>query len=366
MKNMLAADFHLYSGKNNKGWSSSFFDLISGDTETKQTKGLACLFAMQPELAIEFIKFFPGAFDKLDFDPRPRSIKHVSVLAEMVSINGLRVDIALVLTDRNNAEAVVMIEAKSVKVKVGATEIKKQINEYLEGDFPAISRINKENRIAVTLTKYQKNLGERVTSIKWERIVNLLDGYIKNTKIDDLGGKLSLDFLNFITGVDKGMHYYEEEVLTIPAGKTIRSVNDHKVYVCPANYKYGNKKSLYLGFRGDAGKIERLYKLRDIVELQLGVGAPDPRNQLETVDLDEESKSRVLAYIDDNKTLSSHASEDYKFFILDEDNIIPLPKEPRPPRNNTGLAYYSLAELITSNGILEAKGKKKEVTLDVS
>ena len=75
-----------------------------------------------------------------------------------------------------------------------------------------------------------------------------------------------MDYYSFLIGVSKEMNYYEKEVLSIPAGKSIDFVKKHLIYECPNTTLYNYKKSIFICFReSGGGQMDMLYKLDEIV-----------------------------------------------------------------------------------------------------
>ena len=113
-------------------YRSTFFDLIHGDTETKQTKGLSYLFSRYPrlnELLLKKVTYLttqkvPEFIKRIDF---------VQVDAEMLSVGTkkIRRDITLSFFHGNIKKLVIIIEAKSLSVSVKQEDITKQLREYL-------------------------------------------------------------------------------------------------------------------------------------------------------------------------------------------------------------------------------------------
>ena len=360
MNNAIKTDFKVYVSDKNSHWKSSFFDLIPGDKETKQTKGLACLMSFEPDLIFNVLEL-KSIKDLISI--KKRDVSQIEVIAEMVSLNKTRVDITVIFHLRSGVKKALLIEAKNSSIKSNQLALENQIKNYLKEDFSILSSV--DERYGIALTKYEKSFNKNIASITWNDVINIL--HKSSTKNKD--NKLLKDYFNFITGVDKKMNYYEEEVLTIPAGNTKKFVENWSIYECPVSYHYGNKKSLYIGFRNKGGGvIDKLHKLSKIVEINFEFNNnkfdyESLNIQLEKLDIDNDQKDRIIKYIDESKPgdLIKNDKRDFssnlrKVFILSTKDSLNLKHNPRPEKNNSGLAYYRLAELLDSdNKILKRK-----------
>ena len=127
------------------------------------------------------------------------------------------------------------------------------------------------------------------------------------------------------------MNYYDEEVLTIPAGDTIDFVRNPKcaIYECPIRGKYksrGERRPLYVAFRerGHNGRITDLYKIQDILCFDLD--DDDAIDAIAAMEHDgqpkyPEIKSRIEYY----KEKANYSKEIKWVFIIDIDNSIHIP-----------------------------------------
>jgi hypothetical protein len=142
MNQLDEATFYLY-GSEKQGRVVSIFDLI-GHKEPDQTKSLAYLFSQYRKFLLDFLKMPPlqQAIKQKIPGFSLGQIQHVVISAEMQTRNEKgKLDRADIIIRLNNAKGpllAVIIEAKSLKVKVDAEALKKQIEEqYLIQDaFP--------------------------------------------------------------------------------------------------------------------------------------------------------------------------------------------------------------------------------------
>src|SRR5690606_14843320 len=180
-----------------------------------------------------------------------------------------------------------------------------------------------------------------------DEVINMLIRFCRK-KGNEKG--LARQYLDFLLQIDRSMNYYEKEVLSIPAGKTLSRVVKHKIYECPDTAKYSHKKPLFICFRQKHGGVmDCLYKIEDIIVLN-----PADKADLEILNnstFPDSWKRRIFAYINDTG-YPKDLNHDKRFYVLSETENIPLSHQPRPPRNNTGHTYYSLVDILTNDFVL--------------
>jgi hypothetical protein len=356
MKTML----RLYQeGKTN--YQSTFFDLISGDTETKQTKGLSYLFSRYPKLIQLFLRevIHQTSYINSKFI---QGIDFVQVDAEMLSVGTkkIRRDITLSLFQGNTKRLVIIIEAKSASASVLQKDITKQLTAYLDTiNFPHDANVP---MLGVTLTKYKAlhPSGSGFVSLTWTDIIGMIVKTINQEK--KIGGDVSIaeNFLDFINGVKRGMKYYEVEVLSVAAGKTHELTKKHFIHACP-HYTKGflYKTPIYITFRsGGGGEMELLYKIDEIIVLD--PLSPSLNISLEGVQID--FASRIKKYISDRIKGGfgfNHPGEEYRFYNLCSKGVIHLKHLPKPLNNNAGARYYSIAELLKGEKVVVVESKDR-------
>jgi hypothetical protein len=220
--------------------------------------------------------------------PKLKTISAIEVSAERFTEDHNRADIVFKIDRGGKPLLAVILEAKSIKVSVHKASLLTQITHYLHGaQFPGIEAYP---RIAVVLTKYMQNIAG-VACITWDDVILLLKSHSRQK--DD--NSLISQYLHFLLDIDKTMKYYEKEVLSIPAGKSIDRVEKYTVYECPDKLKYNYKKPLFICFReGRGGVMDSLYKIEEIV-----VFNPLEKSELETFKnstLPDNWKKRILDY----------------------------------------------------------------------
>lgn len=256
MKNSkpILTKFSLYN-KNCKNIESTIFDLISGNKETKQTKGLAYILSKDVNL-IKAITNIHQVKDQIDnaLDKNiklMKSISYIHIDAEMISDkSNKRRDITLSFYSEEVKSIekkflIIIIEAKSIKAEsIKASNIDIQLEEYLDSNlFLSDGNIPK---VAITLTSHKllENSNSRIARVTWIEIIEILKKEIDSIKDDVNLKKLLNEYYIFITGVNKNMRFYEKEVLSVPAKNTFELIEKYFIHACPANKKSYNYKDI--------------------------------------------------------------------------------------------------------------------------
>ncbi len=299
---------------------STIFDLIGGDLEPKQTMALGFLFSKSRSALNAFLKLIgvKVTFDKCIVDCEPRRNEED---------NNDRIDILLRLYQDEHPVKAIIIEAKSVKAKTSEVVANNQVQKYVS--FPQLKGFS--NIETVTLTQDVKTLVEGSTSITWLELVNELSK-------DPQKEPIIKDFINYILNIKgNNMKHYEEEIVSIPAGNSYEAVVSSGIYECPVDYNTP-KKALFMTFREkDGGAMRTLYKLLDVLELDL-----DDEASIEKVDKQLNLKDRLDRY----KSIGTPSKGVKKVYVLDVDNAITLPIPVTPMENNTSKIYYKLGDFI--------------------
>lgn len=315
MKKNFVGEFRKYDKIN-----CTIFDLIGGDLEPKQTMALGYLFSKSRFALNAFLKLIgvKVTFDKCIVDCEPRRNEED---------NNDRIDILLRLYQDEHPVKAIIIEAKSVKAKTSEVAANNQVQKYVS--FPQLKDFS--NIETVTLTQDVKTLVEGSTSITWLELVNELSRVQGEEPIIK-------DFINYILNIKgNNMKHYEEEIVSIPAGNSYEAVVSSGIYECPVDYNTP-KKALFMTFREkDGGAMRTLYKLLDVLELDL-----DDEASIEKVDKQLNLKDRLDRY----KSIGTPSKGVKKVYVLDVDNAITLPIPVTPMENNTSKIYYKLGDFI--------------------
>lgn len=337
--------FRLYTDTK-MDFNSSIFDLIHGDKETKQTKGLAYIFSQYNDFLFSFLEFktIKESIAKCigrKFDCK--QITAIEVSAERLTTDKKRADIVIKIDTHKKPLIALIIEAKSIKVNINQQNLSNQILNYLtDTQFPELYKYKKAG---IVLTKYKQSI-PNIASITWEEIIQILENFCKSRKEPEIINQ----YFKFLTQIDNTMKYYEKEVLSIPAGKSLHMVQKFNIYECPDNKDYNYRKALFITFRqSNGGEMSKLYKLEDIVILN-----PANENEIEALKnstFPENFKNRLLEYIK-KMNYPANLEEDRKFYILSESETIDLLNKPRPPRNNAKFTYYTLKEILTKKEVI--------------
>lgn len=315
MKKNFVGEFRKYDKIN-----CTIFDLMGGDLEPKQTMALGYLFSKSRSALNAFLKLIgvKVTFDKCIVDCEPRRNEED---------NNDRIDILLRLYQDEHPVKAIIIEAKSVKAKTSEVAANNQVQKYVS--FPQLKDFS--NIETVTLTQDVKTLVEGSTSITWLELVNELSRVQGEEPIIK-------DFINYILNIKgNNMKHYEEEIVSIPAGNSYEAVVSSGIYECPVDYNTP-KKALFMTFREkDGGAMRTLYKLLDVLELDL-----DDEASIEKVDKQLNLKDRLDRY----KSIGTPSKGVKKVYVLDVDNAITLPIPVTPMENNTSKIYYKLGDFI--------------------
>ncbi len=344
--------FRLYDSGKAK-YHSSIFDLISGDKETKQTKGLAYIFSQYPEFVYAFLAYpsvDQGIKEMLGFSLTKRNVSAIEVSAERYTDNKTRADIILRIDHNNKPLLALVCEAKSAKVNVNKDALTSQIQRYVhDSNFPGLEPYR---RIGIVLTKYRQNI-ESVVCLSWDEVTQLLIDFCRKLEKHEL----AVQYLNFLLEIDKNMKYYEKEVLSVAASRSLPIVEKTNVYECPDTPEYNYKKPLFITFRQSAGGVMNcLYKIEEIV-----VFNPKLKSEVETFKnsmLSDSVKQRVLEYIR-HTPYPDDLDHNKRFYILSESENIQLPHKPHPRVNNAGKIYYRLVDMLTRE-IVEPESKMSD------
>lgn len=341
--------YNRVSGTGNNDFKSncSLFDLI-GHKEPDQTKSLGYVLA-ESSLAMKL--FLQLLVDKklVNKLTSQKWVVDCELTQPIQNKNSLRADIFIRYYDGYKPTKAIVVEAKSVSQSISNVNAINQVSSYKRRFLP-LQAYNDQDIILVTLTTtvdlLRKN--QQVKPITWQEIRTAFTKP-EVLKASSKESSLIIDFINYINRLQNAMNYYDKEILSIPAGNTIETVQQCYIYECPIRGKYksrGEKHPLYVAFRHGRqhGRITYLYKIQDIIKLDL-----DDTSAIDAIDSMgkyPDFKKRIEYY----KAKETTYTKELKWvFILDKANSIELPNPVEYDGSTKGLAgttYLTLAEVL--------------------
>lgn len=320
----MTTEFRLYDKVN-----CSIFDLI-GALEPDQTKSLGLLFANSVGALNVFLRIIGMSAkqcDKYVVDCEPRNIKKK------------RFDILIRFYKNNHPIEALLVEAKSVNVSNASKRAAVQLKNH--SSFNQLNGFSKQ--ICVSLTRDTAlSTAAGVETVTWSQFISSLHDFAIKTK-----DKIAYDYINYIMSIQGNMNYYEEDILSIPAGKTLTAILKSGIYECPiVGRRYVHqRRTLYLTFKNaKGGAMDTLYKLHDIIE---GVDLND-LSQIAVLE-NMQGYTGIGTRIADYKSCAHYSQNDHsskRLFVLDLDNSITLPNPVRPLENNSNWPYYKLKDFL--------------------
>ena len=294
----------------------SIFDLI-GRKEPDQTKALGYVLAKSDAAMKSFLKIL--GIKMKNVSPR---IVDCELTQQKEAKESDRADIVVRFPDDKLA---IFVEAKSASSSIGSTGASMQVEGYLN----RFANFDKYDSKLVTLTSYSSVSQTRdVINITWSSII---DAFLKL----DENEWLARDYVNYLLKINRVM-FYDIEVLSIPAGGTIDGVTKAGVYECPSDvapYKSrGEHKPLFMAFRGEKGKVEKLYKVEDVISTPIA----GPIYAIAKENLRREFVEKIEKYKEIVRYDTENGDERSKWvFFLDEKNSIDLPFPVIYKKNNS-------------------------------
>lgn len=138
---------------------------------------------------------------------------------------------------------------------------------------------------------------------------------------------------------------YEKEVLSIPASKSWKIMEEHGLYIysCPARYSY--KKSIFVTFRKQGGAMSKLFKIKEILEfVPTCTTTLDHLRKTKHPHIDEVEKYLKITM---KEWKGSWPYEKTRFYILNRDEVITLPIEKRYPLVLQRHTYFKIADFLS-------------------
>jgi hypothetical protein len=253
------AEFRIYNKLD-----CNLFDLI-GHKEPDQTKGLGLLLAKSDLYRNEFLKLVGTS---LQYD---QCIVDCELIFWNNSKQKCRADIVLrFYNTQKQPISAIIIEAKGLNNNHTSNQtVASQVSNYTPTSILLPFGLNVKTIILTNV----KCCDSASTSITWMEIRELLYTTLGNKKISNGERSLMQDYLKYINKVQNIMKFYNEEVMSIPAGTSYNLVKNYGIYECPINGKHyqarANAKPLYVAFRQKGGKVTELFKVKDIIELDI-------------------------------------------------------------------------------------------------
>ena len=309
-------EYRLYNKLN-----CSLFDLI-GDKEPDQTKGLGLLLA-ESSIAMKGFLELVGETEIKSL-LKKRWVVDCELRQSLSSNKSLRADIVIRFYDGFNPYKVYVIEAKSVSAKIDLESVASQIANYKK-KFDVLRSFQEKQIVLVTLTN-TSSLNQNIKTVTWQDIRNKYSQITVCSKNKGYEIKIIKDYIHYINKIQGAMNFYDIEILSIPASRSIDSINRYNFYECPIHYSYGKKHPLYVAFRkgGSHGRIEYLYKIKNIYSLCL-----HDDDAIHSLGLMENNGVKLYPNIVDNinayKTEFNSNNDEKWLFLFDREESIKLP-----------------------------------------
>ncbi|MFA5480154.1 MAG: hypothetical protein WC337_09000 [Candidatus Muiribacteriota bacterium] len=333
-----------------KGYFSNHFYLFSGKGEMKDTKALGVVFSKNKIFLNDVLK-------KIQEKLIPKKNEYNVYIEPYVNAKkDKRIDILITYYNNKKEKVAIVFEAKNKTCVITESSRNKLNNQVVNYIDDIKKNFNVIDLIPVTLTKNKiiektnENQNYEIKNITWDEIIAMGN----KEKFKNI--ELISEFISFLIKENKGMKYYEKEVLSFPAGKSINLIKKYGIYSCPntSNYNKGCKKSLFLTFRGENSVMEFLYKLEDIIEINID---PQPDYKYIEQRLGKDVSQRVRGYLGDMKKAEFCNENKLRLYILNTDEKIKLDKKPKPETNIQGVAYFRLCDILSKEEI-EVSSKK--------
>lgn len=343
-------EYRLYNKLN-----CNLFDLI-GDKEPDQTKGLGLLLA-ESRIAMQCFLELVGE-TKIKSLLEKRWVVDCELRQSLTSNKSLRADIVIRFYDGFDPYKVYIVEAKSVNAKIDWERVASQIANYKK-EFDILSRFQEEQVVLVTLTN-TSSLNQNIRTVTWQDLRNKFSQITESSKNKGYEIKIIKDYIHYINKIQGAMNFYDIEILSIPAGRSIDYIENYFFYECPITHSYGKKHPLYVAFRKgkNHGRIERLYKIKNIYSLSFN--DVDAIRSLGSM----ENDPNLVEYIEAYKEEFNPGDGEKWFFLLDkvESIELPYPVEYRDSiRGMAGSVFLTLQEIFKKP---EDRNGEKVVLID--
>lgn len=234
----------------------NIFDLL-GHKEPSQTKALGFLLSRSWAAMEVFLKLIGKSQSQIRRFKKYNYIVNCEMPTKKLNGNYGRVDIVIRFFDKYSPKEAFIIEAKSSLFNSTNIAAGQQVQSY------PISFCGNINRI--TLTREAITINNGINDITWQQLI---------AQFSRISDKCVSDFTRYIINIQTTMHYFEEEIMTLPAGASACYVDQCGLYECPSHGKQysarGNKKVLFLAFRKKGGEFSKLYKIHSVLKIDIG------------------------------------------------------------------------------------------------
>ena len=339
------AKCRVFDAKRNR--HTTIFDLISASDkklETRQTNALAYMLASE----VGFRRLVVGRIVRY-WSERDPGLRLCGVDSSACCVDaelrltdkhikgnekGGRVDI---LISKGNDWGV-LIEGKNLNnVGVRWTDVAKQGYRY-----ERVLRRKIRTVIPVALVFCpETKVHDGVLFVSWKDMLDWIDEYA--TREVARRRELFGEFQDFIKNIQTNMKYYQQEVLSIPAGATYNQVIKYGVYHCSSD-KRKHELPLFVAFRAPGGVMTRLYRYEGFINEYY-----DALVIQNSKSLTPGQKKQVLAYMKDDvirkRCGDAEKGKKTRFYVFDKKGVIKIcGVRPLKDRVQTW-KYYSIADM---------------------
>lgn len=326
---------------------ATIFDLISASDkklETRQTKALAYMLASE----VGFRRLVVGRIVRYWNERYPGlKLKGIDSSACCVDAElrlndkhakdnekGGRVDILI----SKASDWGVLIEGKNLtNVNIRLVDVAKQVCRYERALCRKIRTIIPVALVFCPETKVY----DGVLFVSWKDMLDWIDEYA--TREMARRRELFGEFQDFIKSIQTNMKYYQQEVLSIPAGATYNQVIKYGVYHCSSDNRM-HEIPLFVAFRAARGVMTRLYRYEGFINEYY-----DARVIQNSKSLTPGQKKQVLAYMKDDvirkRCGDAEKGKKTRFYVFDKKGVIKIGGvRPLKERVRT-FKYYSIADM---------------------
>lgn len=326
---------------------ATIFDLISASDkklETRQTKAFAYMLASEVgfrRLVIgRIVRYWNERYPGLKLKGIDSSACCVDAELRLTDKHvkdnekGGRVDI---LVSKANDWGI-LIEGKNLtNVNIRWADVTKQICRYR----CVLSRKIRTIIPVALVFCLETKVYDGVLFLSWKDMLDWIDEYA--TREIARRRELFGEFQDFIKSIQTNMKYYQQEVLSIPAGATYNQVIKYGVYHCSSD-KRRHELPLFVTFRAPGGVMTRLFRYENYIKECYDVRAIRNSRLLTA-----EQKGQVLAYMKDEIIQKRYGEVEKgkrtRFYVFDKRKGIKIGGvRPLKDRVQTW-KYYSIADM---------------------